>query len=90
MELLILAIILGVLVFLSLRFGYDSRAAAYSKERELARFGMVWGVETQGTHPRRHGPGVRRRLAQRLRALARWLNPELAATYRTGHHAHAA
>jgi hypothetical protein len=45
MELLILAIILIGLMCLSLRFGSDSRAVAYSKELEQARLGVVWEVE---------------------------------------------
>jgi hypothetical protein len=45
-ELLIIAIVLVSLVWLSLRFGYDSRSAPHAKEHEQAQLGLVWEVET--------------------------------------------
>ena len=46
MELLVITIILVSLVWLSLRFGYDSRSGPYAKEHEQAQLGLVWEVET--------------------------------------------
>jgi hypothetical protein len=91
MELVIPIIILGALVALAMRYGYDSRDTAYSKEREFASLGVTWDVYTmhldelrreaamwrlhQQASPPRRG--VRRRVAHGLRSLAVRLNPEL-------------
>jgi hypothetical protein len=44
MELLILVIGLIVIGILAVRFGYDSRSVPYSKEQELATYGVVWDM----------------------------------------------
>ena len=41
MELILLVATLGVVGVLALRFGYDSRETAFSKEEELAGFGLT-------------------------------------------------
>jgi hypothetical protein len=48
MEFLIIVIALRAFVFLSLRFSYDSRAVPYSKEHELAQYGLTWDM--RGSH----------------------------------------
>ena len=92
MEFLIVLIGLCALAFLSMRYGYDSRTTAYSKEEEFARHGMLWDAhlshlddlrrEAALWRSQRHvSPPprrIRRRIAHGLRALARRLNPELA------------
>lgn len=92
MEILIVFIGLCALAFLSMRYGYDSRASVYSKEEEFASRGMVWDAHMShledlrreaalwrvSRHAASEPSRVRRRVAEGLRALARWLNPELA------------
>ena len=41
---------LGIVAALAMRFGYDSRATAYSKEEELARFGMTYTESGSARH----------------------------------------
>jgi hypothetical protein len=41
MEVLLFVIALAVLAVLALRFGYDSRESAYSKEEASARLGLT-------------------------------------------------
>jgi hypothetical protein len=41
-ELLIFVIALCALAFLATRFGYDSRASAWSKEAEMGAHGVTW------------------------------------------------
>ena len=47
--------LLGVVAVLALRFGYDSRETAFSKEEELAGFGLTpdqpGKLTTQREHP---------------------------------------
>jgi hypothetical protein len=92
MEFVIFIAALCALAFLAMRYGYDSRDLPYSEEQRLARFGMTWEVHSSRLDdlrreavlwrraqqvmppPRR----LRRRVALVLRALAHWLNPELA------------
>ena len=68
MELLILAFILGGLIVLSLRYGYDSRSAPYANEHEQAKLGVVWELETLRLSEMRRDAAVwhahRRALAQ--------------------------
>ena len=92
MEILIVFIGLCALAVLSVRYGYDSRATAYSKEEEFARDGMVWDAHLWHLDDLRREAAmwrlnrdvkpaprrVRRLIAEGLRALAHWLNPELA------------
>lgn len=92
MEILIIFIGLCALAFLSVRYGYDSRATPYSKEEEFARGGMIWDAHLSHLEDLRREAAlwrlnrhvtppprrVRRRIAEGLRALAQWLNPELA------------
>lgn len=92
MEILIIFIGLCALAFLSVRYGYDSRATAYSKEEEFARSGMIWDAQLSHLEDLRREAAVwrlnrqvkpaprrvRRRMAEGLRAVAHWLNPELA------------
>jgi hypothetical protein len=92
MELLIVIFALGLLVFLAMRFGYDSRAVPYSKEHELARHGMVWDVHLSRLDDLRREAvywrvvrqaarprrRVRSRVAFALREFAYRLSPELA------------
>jgi hypothetical protein len=94
MEILIVLIGLCALAFLSLRYGYDSRATVYSKEEEFARYGVLWDSHLAHLEDLRREAAlwrlnrhvtptpafrlVRQRTAEGLRALARRLNPELA------------
>jgi hypothetical protein len=92
MDLLIFIAVLCALAFLAMRYGYDSRDVPYSEEERLARYGMVWEVHTFRLDDlrreailwrrtqllTRRSRRLRRRLALGLRALAHWLNPELA------------
>jgi len=48
-ELLIFVIALCALAFLATRFGYDSRASAWSKEAEISSRGVTW--ELHGLPP---------------------------------------
>jgi hypothetical protein len=48
-ELLIFVIALCIVAFLATRFGYDSRASAWSKEAELGAHGVTW--ESDGGLP---------------------------------------
>jgi hypothetical protein len=74
MGLLIYVIALVILDVLALRFGYDSREMAQSKEQELARFGVKW---TDPIKVRRAGlvRRARRRVARKLYDAAEWLSP---------------
>ena len=45
MELVIFVIAATVVAVLALRFGYDSRRTADSKEEELARFGVALATD---------------------------------------------
>jgi hypothetical protein len=74
MALILFVVALVMLAILALRFGYDSREVAQSKELELARLGMKW---TDPIVLRRGGPvrRVRRQLARKLFDLAEWLSP---------------
>ena len=94
MEILFVLIGLCALAFLSMRYGYDSRATAYSKEEEFARHGVIWDAHLAHVDDLRREAAlwrlnrqvipapasrrVRQRVAEGLRALARRLNPELA------------
>ena len=92
MEILIVIIGLFALAFLSMRYGYDSRATVYSKEEEFASRGMVWDGHMARLEDLRREAAlwratrhlspeprhIRRRVAEGLRAVARRLNPELA------------
>jgi len=67
-----LLVLLGIL---ALKFGYDSREVAQSKELELASLGVNWTEPIVA--PKRVGRvrRVRRRVARALYALAEWLSP---------------
>jgi hypothetical protein len=92
MELLILVVGLGVLGYLAIRFGYDSRELPRSEEHTLANHGMVWEVHMARLHDLRREAAAeriarltprptgraRRTLALGLRVLAYRLSPELA------------
>ena len=93
MEVLLVIIGLCALAFLSMRYGYDSRAMPYSKEEEFARHGMMWDAHMSHLEDLRREASlwrlkslavspprrrVRRRMAYGLRALAHRLNPEMA------------
>jgi hypothetical protein len=74
MELLVFVFLLIVVAVLSLRFGYDSRKTAQSKEAELAWFGMQWPA-TPSVRAMPRTRRLRRGLARMLIALADWLSP---------------
>jgi|SRR5918912_4589000 hypothetical protein len=92
MELVFFVAALCLLGILALRFGYDSRFVPYSKEHELAGYGMRWEVHhaelhelrreaaawrlAQQARPRRQ-MRIRRSLARALRRLAYMLSPEV-------------
>jgi hypothetical protein len=74
MELVVFVLFLIVIAVLALRFGYDSRPMAQSKEAELACFGMQWPAKPR-VRPMSRVRRLRRRLAKTLIALADWLSP---------------
>jgi len=78
MELLFSVIVLIVLAFLAVRYGYDSRGVIQSKEHELACFGMAWpdDVPLPLVRPLSRRRRLRRKLALGLLAFADWLSPE--------------
>ena len=90
MEFLIVTLVLVAFIFLSMRYGYDSRDAAYSKEREFAQLGMTWDLHTWRLDELRREAAlwrlhqqvtcprrrIRRRVSVGFYALARWLDPE--------------
>ena len=67
MEAIAIVLALVALGMLSMRFGYDSRGGARSKEEELASLGMTWGKVAAPPSLSRQPS---RPLARRPRALA--------------------
>ena len=47
MELIVFVGALCIAGVLAMRFGHDSRLAAYSKEQDLANLGLSWGSSDQ-------------------------------------------
>ena len=96
MELVLFVAALCLLGILAIHFGYDSRCVPYSKEHELAGYGVAWEMHhaqiadlrreasvwrlAQAVPPSGRGMRVRRPLARALRALALLLCPELGHT----------
>jgi hypothetical protein len=64
MEMLVILIALGVFIYLSMRFGYDSRARIPSKEEELASFGLIWDQPTSHLEVLRREAALARQLQQ--------------------------
>jgi len=48
-ELIILVVTLSIVGVLAMRFGYDSRAPAQSKEQDVANLGMSWEDQADTT-----------------------------------------
>jgi len=74
MGLLVFLLVLVIVDVVAVRFGYDSRDMAQSKELELARFGVKW-TDPIKVHRASVVRRVRRRMARKLYAVAEWLSP---------------
>ena len=82
MELLVMVALMGGLVALAVRYGYDSRDTYRSKEEELALCGLRWERDAQ-PRPQRPSSSVgwaRVRLADAVVRLANWLDPTVVAS----------